>query len=987
MQVKYICVLALWLMAISLQGQITISADDFRNPVGDALERVDIGVLFFDGTYFIPPSGGENQQWDYRWLQQQQISSDLLPEIDNPVYPEANTVLTAIDRANLSPFFPLPVQFFQRYDDDGLATVGEALPGPVTLAFPCEGCLTDSVQYQSRSISAEAPVTNLQLPLDFGDSWSSSFVRQTSGQLQLPTLGLEGLTAEAMDSVQQNGEVIGWGNLTLPNNTISGFIDLDVLLVRETITRKTNYTVDGAPAPQAFLDSLGAAQGESETLVYFHFYTPGLGQPALTIAFFDNGEFLTVRMAASLSEVNPEEEGTYTTVPITHDGLNRSYDIYVPPSYTGEEAVPVVMTLHGYTGTSKLTAWQTRMNEVADTAGFIVVYPQGQLVTQPIPPPGLPPTAPGWNTPGFVSTTDDVGFLLSVLEDVTGAYNIDEAAAYLCGISNGAGMTDIMSGAAPERFAAVGEVASVAITPRDHLVPTMIVRGTDDPLVPYDGFPQIGIPSTEQAVAHYGRLNGCALTPDSLDLEDIDPADNTTVTRFTYTDCYGNADLVFYRVNGGSHVWDDGPPAPILFHPVVGPNVNRDFSVSATMWNFFKQHRLPHARLLSQTLEDQDSTRNYLLYVPAAYDGTEEWPLVLNLHGGFNDRFVQMWNSRMNLVADTAQFLVAYPEGHLQEDGRVWNTQEQPTLPDDVAYLSRLIDTLTANYAINPARIYSSGFSMGGEMSYLLGCNIPDQVAAIASVSGTTLTDNDWTCTAGQPLPLLHMHGTADIVAPIEGGTGVPNGFDFPAVRGQLDFWINSNSCAADSTVTQLPDTDPNDNSTITLTRFDDCALYQGADGSDRTAEVWYYRVEGGGHSWPDGRFDFLPPEFQPLFSPVNRDINASSEIWNFFNRHRLLLTNTDVVTPVTYAVEVFPNPAQEAFQLSFVLPAAALVQVQLFNAVGQVVHQQRLGTLAAGQQQVQINQLGALPAGLYYYRLQVGAGQVSGSVMISQKP
>ncbi|HKK79893.1 MAG TPA: PHB depolymerase family esterase, partial [Phaeodactylibacter sp.] len=692
-------------------------------------------------------------------------------------------------------------------------------------------------------------------------------------------------------------------------------------------------------------------------------------------------------MAASLSEVNPEAEGTYTTVPITHDGLNRSYDIYVPPSYTGEEAVPMVMTLHGYTGTSKLTAWQTRMNEVADTAGFIVVYPQGQLVTQPIPPPGLPPVAPGWNTPGFVSTTDDVGFLLSVLEDVTGAYNIDEAAAYLCGISNGAGMTDVMSGAAPERFAAVGEVASVAITPRDHLVPTMIVRGTDDPLVPYDGFPQIGIPSTEQAVAHYGRLNGCTLTPDSLDLEDIDPTDNTTVTRFTYTDCYGNADLVFYRVNGGSHVWDDGPPAPVLFQPVIGPNVNRDFSVSATLWNFFKQHRLPHARLLSQTLEDQDSTRNYLLYVPAAYDGTEEWPLVLNLHGGFNDRFVQMWNSRMNLVADTAQFLVAYPEGHLQEDGRVWNTQEQPALPDDVAYLSRLIDTLTANYAINAERVYSAGFSMGGEMSYLLGCNIPDQVAAIASVSGPTLTDNDWTCTAGQPLPLLHMHGTADIVAPIEGGTGVPNGFDFPAVRDQLDFWINANGCAADSTVTQLPDTNPEDNSTVTLTRFDDCALYQGADGNNRTAEVWYYQVEGGGHSWPDGRFDFLPPAFQPLFSPVNRDINASSEIWNFFNRHRLLLTNTNAITPAAYAVEVFPNPAQEAFQLSFELPAAAPVQVQLFNAIGQAVHQRRLGTLGAGPQQVHINQLGALPAGLYYYRLQIGAGQVSGPVMIRPKP
>jgi hypothetical protein len=174
-------------------------------------------------------------------------------------------------------------------------------------------------------------------------------------------------------------------------------------------------------------------------------------------------------------------------------------------------------------------------------------------------------------------------------------------------------------------------------------------------------------------------------------------------------------------------------------------------------------------------LVQDGNQRSYLIYVPAAYDGQEAWPLVINYHGFQSNATNQMdIHSKMNVIADSAHFLVAYPQG--------------------------------------------------------LNVQIPG-------------------------------FGTAP---------------ETPA------FWVDQNNCHGDTIIIELPDVNPNDGSTVTRIDYTGC---------DDNTEVLFYRINNGGHGWPGGS-----PSF-PFIGNTNYDINASSEIWNFFKRnpHPEITTGTPV--------------------------------------------------------------------------------------------
>ena len=141
--------------------------------------------------------------------------------------------------------------------------------------------------------------------------------------------------------------------------------------------------------------------------------------------------------------------------------------------------------------------------------------------------------------------------------------------------------------------------------------------------------------------------------------------------------------------------------------------------------------------------------REYYLFVPPSYDGSSAVPLVLNLHGSGSSAPEQVAYSKMNLVADTAGFLVAIPEAV----DSFWSSGFSfvpPTAPDDVNFLLTMIDEISANYAVDADRVYSTGMSNGGFMSYRLACEATDRFAAIASVTGS-MADNTFS------LSLIHI--------------------------------------------------------------------------------------------------------------------------------------------------------------------------------------------------------------------------------------
>ncbi len=276
--------------------------------------------------------------------------------------------------------------------------------------------------------------------------------------------------------------------------------------------------------------------------------------------------------------------------------------------------------------------------------------------------------------------------------------------------------------------------------------------------------------------------------------------------------------------------------------------------------------------IVERSFVHNDSLRSYLLYVPAAYDGSEAWPLVINYHGFSSSPAAQMYISQMNLVADTAHFLIAYPQGlHVDNpfagfSAPGWNADGTLSNNDDVDFSSQLIDQIGADYTIDPARVYATGVSMGGSMSFQLGCHLADRIAAIASVANQMAKIQIQGCSAGRPLSVLLMHGTEDPNVPFNG-----DGIIFPSATATPYFWAGQNNCSPDSLVTDLDDVVTSDTSTVTLVEYIDC---------EENTEVLFYRINGGGHTWPGGG---AVPAF---FGKVNRDINASSEIWNFFNRN-----------------------------------------------------------------------------------------------------
>lgn len=374
---------------------------------------------------------------------------------------------------------------------------------------------------------------------------------------------------------------------------------------------------------------------------------------------------------------------------------------------------------------------------------------------------------------------------------------------------------------------------------------------------------------------------------------------------------------------------------------------------------------------LFQTLIHDDSLRSYILYVPDAYDGSEEWPLVINLHGFAWDAASHMTFSNMNPVADTAHFIVAYPQGltmvatipgfpppspgfNLGADSLFVS----PDDVDDVGFIGRLIDTVTTNYNIAPDSIYSTGFSNGGMFSHILACE-EERIAAIAAV-GSTLPVT-WPCTTSRAVPVLQINGTEEGALDYE--MGLPGLLH--SVPETIEFWTTQNGCDAMPAITTLPDLTTADSSTVEYHQWFGC-----------DAEVAHFKVFGGGHQWPGG-INLLP-----FLGNLNLDINASAEIWEFFSRNSLTSTKTHL-KPAEINLRAYPNPAATHLNFEFELPEAARVQLTLYNPLGQPIQVLANEQLPAGRQRINWQRPASAAAGWYYYRLQIGERFVAQPVVL----
>lgn len=303
---------------------------------------------------------------------------------------------------------------------------------------------------------------------------------------------------------------------------------------------------------------------------------------------------LMLASGATIAAEQSAPSGTAVDRHITADGRERGYRLHLPPMAGGNEPRPLVLVFHGGGGDPASAERLTRFSELADRAGFVVVYPEG--------------VGKNWNdgrehayAGAFRDAVDDVAFVSALIDALAGELALDPRRIYATGISNGAIFVNHLAARLSPRLAAIAPVAGSIAVPFDarfapaQAVSVLMINGTDDPLVPYQGGgvargrrgEVIGV---EAAIQKWASANGCSGVPRTAQLPDTDAADACRGLSVTWTACRDNTAVALYRLEGGGHTWPGGPQYLPDF--IIGKTCN-DLDATAEIWKFFAAHPKP----------------------------------------------------------------------------------------------------------------------------------------------------------------------------------------------------------------------------------------------------------------------------------------------------------------------------------------------------------------------------------------------------------
>jgi polyhydroxybutyrate depolymerase len=356
---------------------------------------------------------------------------------------------------------------------------------------------------------------------------------------------------------------------------------------------------------------------------------------------------------------------------------------------------------------------------------------------------------------------------------------------------------------------------------------------------------------------------------------------------------------------------------------------------------------LPLVSISQQTLTASFThdgiNRSYTIYIPAIYTGNTEVPLVLNFHGYGSNATQQMGYGDFRPIADTVGFIVVHPQGTELKGTTHWNVGGWTigSTVDDVGFTEALIDTLISNYNIDPKRVYSTGMSNGGFMSFLLACQLSNKIAAIASVTGSMTPEIYNNCNPQHPTPIMQIHGTNDPTVPYNGDTWTKS------IDDVIAYWVSYNNCSTNAVKTDIPNSNTTDGSTV--------ELYSYKNG-DKGVETQHYKVIDGMHTWPGTEKGFVG---------TNQDINASAVIWNFFSKYNIdgLINISDVEQDFNTAeIVVLENPVSSFLRIK--TPSSKSYNYQLYHISGNLVLE---GETTSMLHQVDIS---ALSEGIYFLRI-----------------
>ena len=287
---------------------------------------------------------------------------------------------------------------------------------------------------------------------------------------------------------------------------------------------------------------------------------------------------------------------------ITHDGLQREYILYVPASYTPGTPAPLVFNFHGYTSGALEQMFYGDFRPIADTAGFLLVHPQGTVDLL---------GNPHWNVGWGSSTVNDVGFTSALIDSLSAQYSIDQERVYSTGMSNGGFFSYKLACELSDRIAAIASVTGSMNTNQSttcyaqHPMPVMEIHGTADPTVPYDGTAFFS--STPSVVGYWAQFNETDMPATVIQIDDSDPDDGSTVEHQLFENGNNGAEVEHYKVINGGHTW----PGTAF----TSAGTNHDIDASKEIWRFFSKYDI-HGLINPTSIDDPSDSSNEIKIYP-----------------------------------------------------------------------------------------------------------------------------------------------------------------------------------------------------------------------------------------------------------------------------------------------------------------------------------------------------------------------------------
>ncbi len=275
--------------------------------------------------------------------------------------------------------------------------------------------------------------------------------------------------------------------------------------------------------------------------------------------------------------------------------------------------------------------------------------------------------------------------------------------------------------------------------------------------------------------------------------------------------------------------------------------------------------------------------RSYHVHVPRRL--TRPAPVVLAFHGGGGHATQFKESAGLDAVSDREGFVAVYPDGTGPIRGRLltWNAggccgYAMDHAVDDVGFVRALVDDLGRRIRLDRSRVYATGHSNGGMMSYRLAVEAAGLVAAIVPVGGSLVAGG---FAPSRPVPVLHIHSVDDPRALYAGGEGPP----FPGTNRRsmhtsvvetLKQWAAFNGCPAEPRTLRTVDAAPGSASaghSAWLLEWGPCTSGE---------VVRHWRLVGPGHGWPGA----TGAAMERIIGPRTDVISAAEEAWNFMKEH-----------------------------------------------------------------------------------------------------